>query len=159
MEINIPVNATALDILRALDLWAHAVQEKGLYMAWKERDVCEKEVRKFWEYITAFRGPDSDNTKLKYETTAVLRWLLVPHMADVCGAISNTTTVNTEALKEDATAIDNAGCGRYREDMPVSFQEYGPEAQVHFLAHYITAVHNILEDKEVILQHRPHLTE
>lgn len=84
---QIPVDATAVDIIAAIDTWSRA--NPGIYSE-------ENQPARLWHFLTALRGPDSGDFSLKLETTAVIRKALLPHLADSSGAFTSTERTDEE---------------------------------------------------------------
>lgn len=95
---DIPQEATALDIIQAIDRWA-----------WVAPVLQANDL---WDILTALRGPDDDelSNKVKWVTTAVLRAQTLPRLASRAGAL-----VNDQPLprKEYMHAVD----GHFQQHM------------------------------------------
>jgi hypothetical protein len=72
---------TALELLRAIDSWAYAAPIK--------------EANALWGYLTALRGPDSEDDNIKGTTTARIRGFALPHLARRVGAAVGMLGYNT----------------------------------------------------------------
>jgi hypothetical protein len=97
MSAEISKDATAKEILDAIDGWAAAADNARGWDTWP------KEPTKLWDILSAMRGPDNGDGRLKQATTAVLRGLVLPHLAggraDVAGGTLESVrkTVHYEA--------------------------------------------------------------
>lgn len=73
MKFQIPKDATAMDILDAMDTWA-ANQDS------------RREPEKLWLVLTAARGPDSSDYDVKQEYTVPIRSAVLYNLAQQGGA-------------------------------------------------------------------------
>lgn len=73
-QIVIPREATAKQVLAAIDAWAWAKPKPSRFGGEQERKML-------WHVLTAMRGPDSENDTLKEATTAVIRAAALPNLA------------------------------------------------------------------------------
>lgn len=74
-NVEIKAEATAKDILSAINVWASMP------------DAIGAEKIALWDVLTALRGPDENDNRQKGFTTAVIRRESVPALARHCGAM------------------------------------------------------------------------
>lgn len=94
---------TAKEVLAFIDQWADSAPKE--------------EVKNLWSVLTALRGPDNGDHKLKLCTTAVIRGLTLPILSKSNGAFNND--------------------GRYGEPV-ISLGDVSPE-DFHFWSHITSA--------------------
>jgi hypothetical protein len=84
-----------------------------------------------WAFVSALRGPDSEDTALKNRTTWRIRSALAPEFF-----ISGSSGTPLPPDKPGPTETDrNDFCYRLKDDLKKEF----PQAQLHFLQHYAEA--------------------
>jgi hypothetical protein len=72
-KLLIDKGVTAKQILAGINEWARVRHEKN---------QDDKQTQALWDVFSAIRGPDDDDTELKYHTTAVIRMVALPHLAE-----------------------------------------------------------------------------
>ena len=83
----IPKEATAREILAAIDQWAKDQLEGSPPYSYFSEDT---EICKLWAILTGQRGPDNGDEALKDHTTAIVRAHSLYHLAIANGAVVNT---------------------------------------------------------------------
>lgn len=77
---------TALEILKAIDNWA--ADNLGNY-----------ESKVLWDILTALRGPDSGDSELKWNTTAIIRAYTLPILATGNAMVNKEQRINETLSK------------------------------------------------------------
>lgn len=105
---------------------------EGLNWTDRENEDEEEEIAGslLWIILSALRGPDDDNSCLKFRTTLRLRMAVATKFFNLDG-------INDEPLPDKPQPNETCVDFRYRvhNEIKMSF----PDSQEHFLSHYLNA--------------------
>lgn len=150
----IPTNATALEILDAIDDWAQRGQAEGYGGSQEHYDATkdpDRQAYHLWVILSALRGPDNGNDEVKRDTTEFIRALTVPHLCAGRANVARGAFATPVTLKQLADGVDKLRAKReaLRAQDPDSRFRYGPQAgdeawaPFHFFDHLISAMRSL----------------